>query len=273
MAWVPPGVEVNTPEHWPLAKGTVNHVGDPVALVVGDDRYAVVDAAEDVLVEYDPLPVVIDLEEALKDEVARPRVARHEQGRTSGRWAAATSRPASPRPTSIVERRIVNHRIAGRRDRAARRPRRVPRRQPDASGARRRCRTSCACSSPLLLGISEDRVRAIAPEVGGGFGSKLQIYGEEICCAWASRKLGRPVKWIETRSEDMATTHHGRDQIAYVRMGAKRDGTITAFHAKIIADLGAYHMLLTPIDPVARRVRDERRATRSPPSRRTSSAS
>ena len=66
----------------------------------------------------------------------------------------------------------------------------------------------------LQLGMTEDRVRAIAPDVGGGFGSKLQIYGEEILLAWASRKLGRPVKWIETRSENMATAHHGRDQIA-----------------------------------------------------------
>ena len=89
----------------------------------------------------------------------------------------------------------------------------------------------------------------IAPEVGGGFGSKLQIYGEEIGCAWASRKLGRPVKWIETRSEDMMVTHHGRDQIDYVKVGAKRDGTLTAFHAKIIADFGAYQMLLTPLIP------------------------
>ena len=67
MAWVPPGVEVNAPEHWPLAKGAVKHVGDPVAVVVGEDRYAVVDAAEDVLVEYEPLPVVIDPEAALQD--------------------------------------------------------------------------------------------------------------------------------------------------------------------------------------------------------------
>ena len=89
----------------------------------------------------------------------------------------------------------------------------------------------------------------IAPEVGGAFGSKLQIYAEEIGCAWASRKLGRPVKWIETRTEGMMVTHHGRDQIDYVKVGAKRDGTLTAWHAKIIADLGAYQMLLTPLIP------------------------
>ena len=63
-------------------------------------------------------------------------------------------------------------------------------------------------------------MRAIAPEVGGGFGSKLQIYGEEIFCAWAARKLGRPVKWVATRSDDMATMHHGRDQVAYVEAWA-----------------------------------------------------
>jgi carbon-monoxide dehydrogenase large subunit len=101
----------------------------------------------------------------------------------------------------------------------------------------------------ILLDISQDRVRVIAPEVGGGFGSKLQIYGEEVFCAWAARKLSRPIKWVATRSDDMATMHHGRDQIAQVRMGAKRDGTITAFHTRILADLGAYNMLLTPSIP------------------------
>jgi carbon-monoxide dehydrogenase large subunit len=101
----------------------------------------------------------------------------------------------------------------------------------------------------ILLGMSEERVRVIAPEVGGGFGSKLQVYGEEILLAWCSRKLERPVKWIETRTENMAVSHHGRDQIAYTRMGAKRDGTITAWHVRIFADFGAYNMLLTPLIP------------------------
>src|SRR5947209_2352987 len=97
--------------------------------------------------------------------------------------------------------------------------------------------------------MSEERVRVIAPEVGGGFGSKLQVYPEEVMAAWASRKLDRPIKWIETRTENMAVTHQGRDQVDYCRIGAKRDGTITAFHARIIADLGAYNMLLTPTIP------------------------
>jgi aerobic carbon-monoxide dehydrogenase large subunit len=93
MAWVPPGVEVHTPEHWPLTKGTVKHVGDPVAVVIGTDRYGVVDAADEVAVEYDPLPVVVDPEEALKDETII-----HESLGTnvSHRWSSTTAPPAAP---------------------------------------------------------------------------------------------------------------------------------------------------------------------------------
>ena len=98
----------------------------------------------------------------------------------------------------------------------------------------------------LMLGMSEERIRVIAPEVGGGFGAKLQMTGEEALCAWASRKTGRPVKWIETRSEHMAACHHGRDQVATIKVGATSDGRITALHSQIVADMGAYHLLLTP---------------------------
>ena len=98
MAWVPPGVEVKNPEHWPLAKATVNHVGDPVAVVLGEDRYAVVDAAEDVVVEYESLPVVTDPEKALEGGAVRARASSAPTRCTSGRCRAATSTPASPRP-------------------------------------------------------------------------------------------------------------------------------------------------------------------------------
>jgi carbon-monoxide dehydrogenase large subunit len=92
-------------------------------------------------------------------------------------------------------------------------------------------------------------VRVIAPEVGGGFGGKLQITAEETMCAWAAKELGRPVKWIETRSEAMATSHHGRAQVDHIRMAASSDGTITAFEANILQDCGAYFGLLTPMIP------------------------
>jgi carbon-monoxide dehydrogenase large subunit len=247
MAWVPPGVEVNNPPHWPLARDAVKHVGDPVAVVLGDDRYAVIDAAEDVVVEYDPLPVVTDPEAAL----AGPPFV-HDQFGTNQvhQWSLAGGDVEAGLADAdvIVERRVINHRTAG----AAIEPRGVL--------ADHRAGELVLWSSTqvphfvrlflgLLLGISEERVRVIAPEVGGGFGSKLQVYGEEVLACWCSRKLERPVKWIETRTENMAVTHQGRDQIADVRMGVKRDGTITAYHVRIMADFGAYNMLLTPLIP------------------------
>jgi carbon-monoxide dehydrogenase large subunit len=247
MAWVPPGVEVNNPDHWPLARDSVKHVGDPVAVVIGEDRYAVADAAEDVLVEYDPLPVVTDPEAALAGE---PLL--HEQFGTNQThtWSLGGGDLDAGFADAdvVVERRVVNHRIAG----GAIEPRGV---LADYRAGALTVWTSTQVPHfvrvflSVLLGISEERVRVIAPEVGGGFGSKLQVYGEEVVCAWASRKLDRPVKWIETRSENMAVTHQGRDQIAYVKMGAKRDGAITALHVRIIADFGAYNMLLTPAIP------------------------
>jgi carbon-monoxide dehydrogenase large subunit len=247
MAWVPPGVDVNSPDHWPLARGEVNHVGDPVAVVIGDDRYSVVDAAEEVLVELEPLPVVTDPEKALEDDVLV-----HEDLGTNKvfEWSLGGGDLDAGFADAdvILEQRIVNQRTAGGAI------------EPRAVLAEDRAGELTVWSSTqvphflrlflaLMLGLSEERIRVVAPEVGGGFGSKLQIYGEEIVAAWAARKLGRPVKWVETRSEGMMATHHGRDQIDHVRIGAKRDGTVTAFHARILADLGAYMMLLTPSIP------------------------
>ena len=97
--------------------------------------------------------------------------------------------------------------------------------------------------------MPEDKLRVVAPDVGGGFGAKLQVYGEEALVLALAKRLGRPVKWTETRSEHMTTSHHGRDQINYVTLGAKRDGTVTGCKAEIIADLGAYQQLLTPFIP------------------------
>ena len=247
MAWVPPGIEVKNPEHWPLAKDTVNHVGDPVAVVLGDDRYEVADAVEDVVVEYEPLPVITDPEKALEggpfvhDSIGTNKV--HEWSLAGGDVEAGFAEA-----DVVVQRRVVNHRTAG----AAIEARGV---LADYRAGQLTLWSSTQVPHfvrlflAILLGISEERVRVIAPEVGGGFGSKLQVYGEEIVACWASRKLGRPIKWIETRSENMAVTHQGRDQISYVKMGARRDGTVTAFHVKIIADFGAYNMLLTPLIP------------------------
>jgi carbon-monoxide dehydrogenase large subunit len=248
MAWVPPGVEMHSPETLPLAKGEVKYVGQAVAAVVGEDKYAVVDAAEQVLVEYDPLPVVVDPEKALEDgsDLVHPEFGTnktHEWSIGGGDMDAAWSEA-----DVVVERRIVNHRTAG----APIEPRVCI---ADYRGGQ--LTVHLTSQNPHLirlfmageLGMSEDTIRIVAPDVGGGFGVKISHYGEEVIAAWISRKVGRAVKWTETRSEHMSSTIHGRDQIDYVKMGAKRDGTITGLECTAIADLGAYYTLLTPFIP------------------------
>ncbi|HSD80950.1 MAG TPA: xanthine dehydrogenase family protein molybdopterin-binding subunit [Solirubrobacteraceae bacterium] len=248
MVWVPPGVEVHVPDHWPLARGKVGYVGQAVAVVVGSDKYAVVDAAEDVVVEYEPLPVVVDPEKALED--GAPVI--HDEFGTNKvfEWSleGGDVEAALAGSDVVLERRIVNHRTAG----AAIEPRAAM-----AEWREGRLNLWSATQIPhiarvilsIQLGISEDKIRVVAPDVGGGFGSKLQVYGEEVLVAWCARRLNRPVKWTATRSDDMLTTHHGRDQIDYVRLGAKRDGTLTGIHVKIIQDCGSYHLIEGPVIP------------------------
>jgi aerobic carbon-monoxide dehydrogenase large subunit len=248
MVWVPPGVDVKVPDHWPLARGKVGYVGQPVAAVLGPDRYAVVDAAEDVVVEYESLPVVVDPEAALED--GSPVI--HEEFGTNKvfEWSleGGDTEAAMAEADVICERRIVNHRTAG----AAIEPR-------GAVAEWREGRLTLWTSTQIphiariilsiQLGVSEEKIRVIAPEVGGGFGSKLQVYLEEVLVAWCAKRTSRPIKWTATRSDDMATTHHGRDQIDYVRIGAKRDGTMTGIHVKVIQDLGSYHLIEGPVIP------------------------
>jgi carbon-monoxide dehydrogenase large subunit len=248
MVWVPPGVDVKVPDHWPLARGKVGYVGQPVAVVLGRDRYGVVDAAEDVVVEYESLPVVVDMEAALED--GSPVI--HEDFGTNNcfEWSleGGDVDAAMAEADVVCERRIVNHRTAG----GAIEPR-------GAVAEWREGRLTLWTSTQIphiarvilsiQLGVSEEKIRVVAPEVGGGFGSKLQVYLEEVLVAWCAKRTSRPVKWTATRSDDMATTHHGRDQIDYVRIGAKRDGTVTGIHVKIFQDLGAYHLIEGPVIP------------------------
>ena len=223
MVWAPPGVEVNTPEHWPLATGEVKHVGDPVAIVIGTDRYGVVDAAEEVIVEYDPLPVVVDPEAALEDGSAADLGRSSAPTRpTSGRSRAATSRRPSPRPTwwsssassttappgAAIETRGVRRRPARRARHLLLSATQIPH--------------ICALRPVALLRhaggqAARDRARR---------GWRLRLEAQRLRRGGARRagsraQLERPVKWIETRSENMAATHHGRDQIDYVEIGGQ----------------------------------------------------
>jgi len=248
MAWVPPGVELHSPEHWPLAKDEVKYVGQGVAIVLGSDKYGVVDAAEQVLVEYEPLPVVVDPEAALKEgsELVHPEFGTnktHEWSLDGGDMDAAWQEA-----DVVIERRIVNHRTAGAP---------IEPRVALADYRAGQLTLHLTSQNPHLIRLflagefemSEDHIRVVAPDVGGGFGVKISHYAEDVLVAWASKKLGRPVKWTETRSEHMSSTIHGRDQIDYVKVGAKRDGTITGLECTAIADLGAYYTLLTPFIP------------------------
>jgi carbon-monoxide dehydrogenase large subunit len=248
MIWSPPGVEIKTPENWPLKRGEVKHVGDPVAVVVGMDPYSVIDAAEDVVVDYEPKPVIVDTEQALAD--GSPLVWEQFGTNKTHEWkiSGGDVDAALAEADVVVEQRIVNHRVAG----AAIEARGV---LADPHGDAITLYSSTQVPHIVrfvlsgVLGIPEDKLRVVAPDVGGGFGSKLQVYPEEALIVALARRLGRPIKWIETRSENMMVAHQGRDQINYVTLGAKRDGTLTGCRARIIADLGAYQLLITPFIP------------------------
>ena len=246
--WNPPGVEVRKPDNWPLKRGEVKHVGDPVAVVVAASRGAAADAAEEVIVDYEPKPVVVDPEKALEE--GSPLVwesfgtnKTHEWGVSGGDIDAALAEA-----DVTITKRFVNHRTSG-----APIETRCSIGEPRGEGMTLYSTTQIPHIARfilgLVLGIPEDKLRVVAPDVGGGFGTKLQVYGEEALVLALAKRLGRPVKWTETRSEHMTTSHHGRDQVNYVTLGAKSDGTVTGCKAEIIADLGAYMQLLTPFIP------------------------
>ena len=248
MVWAPPGVEIKTPENWPLKRGQVKHVGDPVAVVVAASRGAAVDAADMVIVEYDPKPAVVDPDAALED--GSPLVWEQFGTNKTHEWAVAGGdfEAAEAEAEVTVEHRFANHRTSG----APIEPR-CSIGEPRADSVILYSTTQVPHIARFVLsgvlGMAEDKVRVIAPDVGGGFGAKLQVYHEEALVLALARRLGRPVKWTETRSEHMSTSHHGRDQSVEVTLTAKRDGTLTGCRARIVADLGAYQLLLTPFIP------------------------
>src|SRR5579859_5127506 len=178
MAWAPPGVEIKTPEHWPLKSGEVKHVGDPVAVVVGSDRYSIVDAAERVVVEYEQRPVVTDPERALED--GSPLVWEQFGTNKTHEWKVSGGDVdvALAEAEVVVEQRFVNHRTAGGAIE-------VRGALADPHGEQMTFYSSTQIPHIArfilsgILSIPEDRLRVVAPDVGGGFGSKLQIYPEE----------------------------------------------------------------------------------------------
>ncbi|MFB9206965.1 xanthine dehydrogenase family protein molybdopterin-binding subunit [Nonomuraea spiralis] len=245
-AW-PVTDDIVIPDHPPMATSEVRYVGEAVACVVATDRYRAADALDAIEVDYEPLPAVLDMNQALSPD--SPKV--HEAGNqafsvkiTTGDLDAAFDGAAV-----VIDRTYVQQRLIP----TAMEPRAV---LADTDGESFTIYTSTQIPHILrvmlavVTGIPEHDLRVIAPDVGGGFGSKLQVTAEEVLCLLMARKLGKPVKWTESRSEGNLTVHHGRDQIQHIRLAADADGRIRGLQVDLLADMGAYLMLVTPGVPM-----------------------
>ncbi len=241
--WTVPGMKSST--HHPLAIDKVRYVGDGVAVVVAETRAAAKRAAALVEVEYEPLPAVVDAEKALP--LGAPIL--HDEHETNLAFTyplkGGDIDQAFRDADVIVQQRIVNQRLI---------PNAMEPRSTVANPEDGRLTIWSTTQIPHFLqlhaalnfGLSQNKIRVIAPEVGGGFGSKLQVYAEELLVAYLARTLGRPVKWTEERREGYLATTHGRDLVHRVQLAAKRDGTILGLRIRTVANLGAYMQTFAP---------------------------
>ncbi|MFP4513077.1 MAG: xanthine dehydrogenase family protein molybdopterin-binding subunit [Acidimicrobiales bacterium] len=220
-----------------LATDRVRHVGEPVAAVVAESVAQGLDAAEMVLVDYEPLDALIDPEASLEDrQLLFPDAETNVAVDLERRKLVADFTDCEV----TVSQRILNQRVAP----VPIEPRVAAAYWTDddtlvhyasSQGAHPVRDTLCS-----VLGLEQDRVRVISPDVGGGFGAKGRTYTEEVLVAWLSRRAGRPLLWAETRSENLVGMGHGRAQIQEVEIGGRRDGTITAYRLRVVQDAGAY---------------------------------
>jgi aerobic carbon-monoxide dehydrogenase large subunit len=243
-----PGLRV--PHHNILAVNRVYFVGHPVAVVVARDRYQAQDAADLIEVDYEPLPAVSDPEKALAPKAPAVHPEWPDNVAFTFHQDGGDVDKAFAEADVVVKQRITSQRLI---------PMAMETRGVVAEwhGADRQLNLYTSTQIPHLvrtlvasmLGLDENRVRVITPEVGGGFGSKLNVYAEEALMGFVAQKTGKPVKWIESRRENFLCTIHGRGHADYYELAAKRDGTILGIKLKIIQDVGAYHQLLTPAIP------------------------
>jgi CO/xanthine dehydrogenase Mo-binding subunit len=219
-----------------LAIDTVRYVGDLVAMVISEEKAQGVDAAEMVIVDYDPMPVVIDVDESLRGDVIL-----HPEAGTNVvlTFANDDERDIFADCEVVVELTIENNKVATA-------PLEVRSVAAKWDGDRL---TQWACSQGAhgardglakVLGVDPSNVRVITPDVGGGFGAKNGVYPDEILVGWAARRIGRPVRFTETRTENMLAMGHGRAQRQRTKMGGTKDGRITAYRNDVVQDGGAY---------------------------------
>ncbi|MBO3747075.1 xanthine dehydrogenase family protein molybdopterin-binding subunit [Streptosporangiaceae bacterium NEAU-GS5] len=245
-AW-PVTEDIVIPDHPPMAFEEVRYVGEAVACVIATDRYKAADALEAIEIDYEPLEPVLDMEEALTD--ASPKV--HAAGNKSFTWKFAQGDidAAFADAPVVIDRTYIQQRLIP----TAMEPRAVVA-QTDGDMFTLHSATQIPHVLRVMLavvtGIPEHKLRVIAPDVGGGFGSKLQVTAEEVLALLIARRLGKPVKWTESRSEGNLTVHHGRDQIQHIQLAATQDGVIKGLKVDLLADMGAYLMLVTPGIPL-----------------------
>ena len=253
-AWNPAGI-VN-PGAPSIAVDQVNHVGEIVGIVVGRDKVSAQDALEGIDVEYEQLPAVLDMEQALAEGAPLVHPANTESNR-SYTWAFESGAAGTGEPIDTalaaaevtVKRRFIQQRLIP----AFMEPRSTVV-QPVGDGVTVWSATQIPhilrTMLAVTLGIEEQNVRVIAPDVGGGFGGKIPVTPEEIITVMVARKLNKPAKYTESRSESLMAAHHGRDQIQDITITAKRDGTVTGLDVHLFADMGAYLRLFGPSVPV-----------------------
>ncbi len=238
------------PKHTVLAGRRAYFVGHPVAVVVAKDRYIARDALDLIEVDYDPLDVVADAEAALEDgsPLTHPELKTNvaftwtlENGDLKAAFDEAdrviTQRMRHQRltPSPIEPRGCVASYHAGEETMTLWTSTQIP----------HLIRTML----PDMIGVPENKLRIVAPEVGGGFGAKLNLYAEEALCCHLAKRMGTPIKWIESRRENAGTMTHGRDQVGDYEVAVKKDGTVLAIKSKTVADIGSYLQLNTPAIP------------------------
>ncbi len=248
-AW-PVTEDIKMPAHYPLATDVARYQGDGVAVVIAETRTLAKDAAEFVEVEYEQLPAVADIEKAMAD--GAPLVHSDFDSNECYVWKLETDdvQAAIDAADVVVTRRYRQPRLI---------PNAIePRGVIAQVGPTDEVTVWSATQVPhilrftmqLVLGIPESKVRVIAPDVGGGFGSKLNVYAEEYLAVAIAKRLGRPVKWIEERTENYQATIHGRDVVHEMTFAATKDGTITAVKSEALCAMGAYLQLVTPGIPL-----------------------
>jgi carbon-monoxide dehydrogenase large subunit len=243
-----PGMKI--PPHPLLARGVVHAVGTPVAAVIAESRSLANDAISAIDVEYEALPAIVDAETALE-----PGAPLAQEELDSNLCYVASKKGGDVDKAFAQADHIVRMRIASPRLVAmAMEPRAIVA-KPEPTGdltvwlstqSPHRVRTELAAG----IGFPEHRIRIIAPDVGGGFGSKGLLYQEDALACHLALKLNRPVKWISTRSEDFVTTNQGRDQVMTSELALKRDGTMLGLKVRVVGNLGAYLNALSAIPPL-----------------------